>query len=84
MAENAGDAKDLALIALGWMRGVLDDYDDSTMEFFQLEAKDSTNLITGLTNLCVALLDHHRQETGRDEIQTLNDVAVMLNLMPDS
>lgn len=83
MVEEAGNAKDLALIALGWMRGVLDDWDEPTMLYFQAEAKDSTNLIVGLQNLCIALLDHQRQTTGADAITTLNDVAVKINLMPD-
>lgn len=81
--EEVGGPADLALIGLGWVRGALNDYDDETMDYFLDEAKDVGNMIAALTNLSLALLDHHRQVTGVDAVTTLNEVSVKLNLMPN-
>ncbi len=77
--QDVGNGIDVALIALGWMRGVINGYDDDTMAFFLDEAKEPANMIAGLTNLCTHLLYKRQNEAGQTPKQTLDEASLEIN-----
>lgn len=78
--EHFEDALGATMKAIGYMRGVLDDYNwDKIEPLFDDNEDYAENLIPGLSNIILTLLDDISQTTGRTQEEVLDSLTLRIN-----